>query len=150
MIKIKIKKVRDVPLPEYAHPGDSGMDLVNAGKETVIPPGERALIPAGIKIAVPEGWEIQIRSRSGLAVKEGIMVLNSPGTIDAGYRGEIGVILLNTSKESVEINSGMRIAQAVLQKIEKIAWQKVESLEDSSRGDGGFGSTGHGDLRGLH
>ncbi|MDA3792540.1 MAG: dUTP diphosphatase [Elusimicrobia bacterium] len=142
MKKIKIKKLRDIPLPEYNHPGDSGMDLINAGEDTIIAPGKRALIPAGIKVAVPEGLEIQIRSRSGLAIKDGLMVLNSPGTIDAGYRGEIGVILLNTSEKSVTVPGGMRIAQAVLQKIEKISWDETDTLDDSSRGDGGFGSTG--------
>ncbi len=142
MKKIKIKKLRDIPLPEYRHLGDSGMDLINAGDNILIAPGQRALVPAGIKVAVPDGWEIQIRSRSGLAVKDGIMVLNSPGTIDAGYRGEIGVILFNTSKEPFTVARGMRIAQAVLQKIEKIEWIETNRLKETFRNGEGFGSTG--------
>lgn len=142
-MKIKIKRVRDIELPKYQHPGDSGVDLINADCETVLQPGERKLIPAGIKVAIPEGFELQIRSRSGLALNEGIFVLNSPGTIDSGYRGEIGVILLNTSNESVTIKKGMRVAQAVLQKIENIAWEETEELPPSGRSDGGFGSTGN-------
>ncbi|MFC2061098.1 dUTP diphosphatase [Elusimicrobiota bacterium] len=141
-MKIKVKKIREIDLPGYHHAGDSGMDLINAADETVIEPGERKLIPSGIKVAIPEGYEIQIRSRSGLALKKGIMVLNSPGTIDAGYRGEIGVILLNTSKESVTIEKKIRVAQAVLQKVETIEWEETEELPDSTRNSGGFGSTG--------
>jgi len=141
-MKIQIQRIRDIELPVYHHGGDSGMDLVNADETVTILPGERALIPAGIKVAVPKGYEIQIRSRSGLALKKGLMVLNSPGTIDAGYRGEIGVILLNTSNEAAEIKHGARIAQAVLQKVEFIEWEEVRELPDSTRGDGGFGSTG--------
>ncbi|MGM0442529.1 MAG: dUTP diphosphatase, partial [Elusimicrobiota bacterium] len=121
-MKIQVKKIRDVQLPDYAHPQDSGMDLINAGPPVTIDSGDRALIPSGIKVAVPENYEIQVRSRSGLAIKKGLFVLNSPGTVDAGYRGEIGVILFNTSGESVKIKHGRRIAQIVLQKIEKIEW----------------------------
>jgi dUTP pyrophosphatase len=142
LVEIKIKKVRQIELPKYHHHGDSGMDLVNASGPVTVGPGERAMIPAGIKVAVPESFELQVRSRSGLAAKKGIMVLNSPGTIDAGYRGEVCVILFNSSKEPVTIDSGTRIAQAVLQKVEKIEWSETDELPDSTRGAGGFGSTG--------
>ena len=141
-MKIKVKKVREVNLPVYQHAGDSGLDLVNAGEDIIIPPGGRALAPSGLKVAIPEGYEIQVRSRSGLALKKGLMVLNSPGTIDAGYRGEIGVILFNTSEEEVTIASNDRVAQAVLQKVETIEWEETPVLPDSVRQDGGFGSTG--------
>ena len=142
-MKVLMKKIRDIELPKYQHAGDSGMDLINACDDVVIEPGNRALIPAGIKVAIPEGYEIQVRSRSGLALKKGIKVLNSPGTIDAGYRGEIGVILFNTSNEPVTIEKNMRIAQAVLQKVEFIEWVESAELDESTRNDGGFGSTGH-------
>lgn len=141
-MKVKIKKVRDVELPKYHHLWDSGMDLVNADEDITVRPRERALVPSGIKVAVPEGYEIQVRSRSGLASKKGIIVLNSPGTIDAGYRGEVCVILHNTSDKPVTIKKGIRIAQAVLQKVEKIEWEETADLPDSTRGQGGFGSTG--------
>ena len=141
-MEVKITKIRDIELPCYQHPGDSGMDLVNAAEDITIMPGERKLIPTGIKVATPEGYEIQLRSRSGLAIKKGLFVLNSPGTIDAGYRGEVCVILFNTSGEAVIIKKGMRIAQAVLQKVETIQWKETTQLPDSSRSNGGFGSTG--------
>ena len=141
-MEVKITKIKDIDLPLYQHPGDSGMDLVNAAEDITIIPGDRKLIPAGIKVAVPESYELQIRSRSGLAIKKGLFVLNSPGTIDAGYRGEVCVILFNTSREPVIIKKGMRIAQAVLQKVEKIRWKETDKLPDSSRNTGGFGSTG--------
>jgi dUTP pyrophosphatase len=115
-MKIKIQKIRDTAIPVYKHSGDSGMDLCNAGEDTVLKSLERKLIPSGIKVAVPHGYELQIRSRSGLALKNGIMVLNSPGTVDSGYRGEVGVILFNSSAEDFIIKKGDRIAQAVLQK----------------------------------
>lgn len=141
-MQIKIQRIRDVPIPSYHHAGDSGVDLTNAGDEIFIKAHGRALIPTGIKVAVPEGYEIQIRSRSGLALKKGLMVLNSPGTIDSGYRGEIGVILFNSSDSAITISKGERIAQAVLQRIEKISWAETDSLCRSTRDDGGFGSTG--------
>ena len=145
-------------LPEYANPGDSGLDLranfsngVNMDfldgelrgedKLTIYPKG-RALIPTGLKIAIPEGYEVQIRSRSGLALKSKIFVLNSPGTVDFGYRGEIGVIIFNAGTESFEISQGDRIAQAVLVPVSKIDWELCETLPESVRSDGGFGSTG--------
>ncbi len=142
-MKIQIKRIRPVDFPSYKHPGDSGIDLVNAYEDILLEPGDRALIPSGIIIAIPEGFEIQIRSRSGLALKHGIMVLNSPGTIDSGYRGEVGVILYNTSDESFMVSKGLRIAQAVLQKIEKIEWEEINIIPESKRSSGGFGSTGH-------
>jgi len=141
-MEILIKRIREIDFPSYHHPDDSGIDLVNAHEDTSIEPGERRLIPTGIIVAIPEGYELQVRSRSGLALKKGVMVLNSPGTIDAGYRGEIGVILFNTSDETVSIPKGFRVAQAVLQKVEKINWKEVDILPDSKRGPGGFGSTG--------
>ena len=141
-MKIKIQKIRDIAIPVYKHSGDSGMDLCNAVEDTILKSLERKLIPSGIKVAVPHGYELQIRSRSGLALKNGIMVLNSPGTIDSGYRGEVGVILFNSSSEDFIIKKGDRIAQAVLQKIEFIEWEESSELKDSSRKEGGFGSTG--------
>jgi len=133
---------KDIPLPQYRHRGDAGVDLFNAGEKISLKPQERALIPAGIRIAVPSGYELQIRPRSGLAINKGLTVLNSPGTIDSTYRGEVKVILLNTSKETVEIEKGERIAQAVLKKVEIIEWEECEKLNETMRNEGGFGSTG--------
>lgn len=141
-MQIKIKKISEIELPCYQYRGDSGMDLVNASEDTILQPGERKLIPAGIIVAIPEGYELQIRSRSGLALKEGLMVLNSPGTVDSGYRGEVGVILFNASKGPVTIKKGMRVAQGVLQKVEEIEWEETDNIPASGRSDGGFGSTG--------
>ena len=129
--------------PSKAHPSDAGYDLSSAAAGKVfIDPGERVLIPAGFKMALPVGYEAQIRSRSGNAFKKGLVVLNSPGTIDANYRGVVGVILFNTSKESIEINRGDKIAQMVIQKIPAINMNMVDSLDETDRGEGGFGSTG--------
>ena len=142
-MKVKIKCLKsDISLPVYKHKGDAGVDLCNAGKEVVLKSLQRALIPTGIKVAVPENYELQIRPRSGLAIKKGLTVLNTPGTIDSGYRGEIGVIILNTGSDDVSIQEGERIAQAVLNKIEIIEWDRVENLDVSFRNEGGFGSTG--------
>ncbi|MDD5493015.1 MAG: dUTP diphosphatase [bacterium] len=142
---VKIKKLRpDVLLPQYSHPGDAGMDLYNMGEEVVLKPLARGLIPTGLKVAVPAGYELQVRPRSGMALKKGLTVLNTPGTIDAGYRGEIGIIVFNASgDEAVTIKKGDRIAQAVLKKVEEIEWQVVDELDETSRNEGGFGSTGH-------
>ncbi len=130
-------------LPSYATALSAGMDLSAALEEdTELGPGERALIPTGLAIALPAGFEAQIRPRSGLAVKHGITVLNTPGTIDADYRGEIKVILINLGQEPVTIKRGMRIAQMVIERHEHIEWKVVESLEETDRGEGGFGSTG--------
>lgn len=140
---IRVKKLReDAIVPERAHRGDAGVDLF-AVEGAVIFPGDRMLIPTGISIAIPEGYEGQVRSKSGLALKQGLMVLNSPGTIDAGYRGEIGVIILNTSKQHVRIEKGQKIAQLVITPVELPVFIEVEYLDDDTeRGAGGFGSTG--------
>lgn len=129
--------------PEYATTGASGMDIRAAiDEQVVLQPMERALLPTGLFVSIPEGYEIQIRPRSGLAIKQGITCLNTPGTIDADYRGEIKVILINLSAEEQIIQPGDRIAQMVLQKVERIEWQVTDSLDDTARGAGGFGSTG--------
>lgn len=142
--------MRDLPVlivtsgnvPKYAQPGDAGADL-RSSQALVIQPGERATVSTGIAIALPAGYVGLVHSRSGLAAKNGIMVLNSPGTIDAGYRGEIKVTLLNTDKtEPFEIKVGDRIAQLLVQQVEQARFIQVEFLPDSNRGDGGFGSTG--------
>ena len=130
-------------LPTYATKQSAGMDLTAALEEAIeIGPGERMLIPTGLSIALPEGYEAQIRPRSGLALKHGITVLNSPGTIDADYRGEIGVILCNLGQEGFTIERGMRIAQMVIAQHAVVEWEVSEELEESERGTGGFGSTG--------
>ena len=130
-------------MPLYATPLSAGMD-VRAAVDTpvVIEPQQRALIPTGLRVALPEGYELQMRPRSGLALKKGITLLNSPGTIDADYRGEIGVILINHSGEPFTVQRGDRIAQMVLARYEKIEWEPVDSLDGSDRGDGGFGHSG--------
>lgn len=129
--------------PEYATSGSSGMDIRAAiGEPVVLQPLERLLVPTGLFVAIPEGYEIQIRPRSGLAIKQGITCLNTPGTIDADYRGEIKVILINLSAEEQTIQPGDRIAQMVLQKVEKIEWVVTDTLDETERGIGGFGSTG--------
>ncbi len=134
----------DLPLPVYATPGAAGMDVCAAVTEPVtIAPGRRALIPTGFAIALPPGYELQIRPRSGLALKHGIVLPNSPGTIDEDYRGEIQVIILNASDEHFTITRGMRIAQAILAPVVRAAWQEVETLDNTTRGTAGFGSTGH-------
>lgn len=130
-------------LPTYATAGAAGMDLTAALEEAIeIGAGERALIPTGLSIALPPGFEAQVRPRSGLAIKHGITVLNSPGTVDADYRGEIKVILINHGKEAFTIERGMRIAQMVIERFEHIEWEVVKDLEETNRGAGGFGSTG--------
>ncbi len=145
MIKIKVKKLRpDVLMPQYSHPGDAGMDMYNMGDDIMLKPLTRALLPTGLKVAVPLGYELQVRPRSGMALKKGLTVLNTPGTIDSGYRGEVGIIIYNSSgTEDALIKKGDRIAQIVLKKVEEIEWQEVEDLDDTSRSEGGFGSTGH-------
>lgn len=128
-------------LPRYAKPGDAGADLCAAAPAT-IPPRGRALVATGVKVALPAGYALFVHPRSGLALKSGITVLNTPGTIDAGYRGDIGVILFNTTDEPFEVAAGDRIAQAVIQRVEQVVFEPVDSLEESERGAGGFGSTG--------
>jgi len=143
-MKVMIQRIRQgTPLPDYKHKGDAGMDLVNMGSALDLKPHERALIPTGIKVAIPVGYELQIRPRSGTALKKGLTLLNTPGTIDAGYRGEIGLIVYNSSNEEIiSISEKERIAQAVLKKVEEIEWVEADSLEESQRSSGGFGSTG--------
>lgn len=131
------------PLPAYATAGSSGLDLrAFISAPIVLSPLERILVPTGMHIALPDHWEAQVRPRSGLAIKQGLTCLNTPGTIDADYRGEIKVILINLSNEAQTIQDGDRIAQIVFQKVEKMEWQLVESIEATQRGEGGFGHTG--------
>ncbi len=130
-------------LPAYATEHAAGMDLCAAvAKDMIVEPGMRILVPTGLSIALPEGYEAQVRPRSGLALKHGITVLNSPGTIDADYRGEVQVILANLGKEAFTITRGMRIAQMVVALYARVSWEAVESLPETARGAGGFGSTG--------
>ena len=144
MVKILIKKTnKEVITPKYKTDGSSGVDLsAFLDKEVVIKPNSSELIPTGLQIAIPEELEIQIRPRSGLAAKESISVLNSPGTIDSDYRGELKIILFNHGKEDFIINNGDRIAQMVLVPILKMEFEEVDSLPNTVRGQGGFGSTG--------
>lgn len=135
----------DLPLPAYQSAQAAGMDLfaaVSADAPVVIAPGQRALIPTGLTVALPPGTEGQVRPRSGLAIRHGLTVLNAPGTIDADYRGEIGVILVNLGHESFIVSRGMRIAQFVIQPVLRSRIEEVDQLDDTCRGDGGFGSTG--------
>ena len=142
-MKVKIVNKSAYPTPSYATEKSAGMDLKADIKEPVtLGPLERALIPTGLYIALPDGTEAQVRPRSGLAAKHGISVLNAPGTIDADYRGEVKVILVNLSNEPFVVNPGERIAQMVVAKYEKVEWEEVETLDETERGIGGFGSTG--------
>jgi len=135
----------DLALPGYATEQSAGLDLLAAVEaEVVLLPGERRLVPSGIAIALPAGLEAQVRPRSGLALKHGVTVLNSPGTVDADYRGEIGVILINLGQEPFTVRRGDRIAQLVIASHVQARWNVVEALDDSTRGAGGFGSTGTG------
>ncbi len=146
MLKVQIKILphgAGLPLPKYMSDHAAGMDLYAAvNPEMVIPAGEWKLVPTGISIALPEGYEAQVRPRSGLALKQGVSILNTPGTVDADYRGEVGVILMNHSKENLVIRRGDRIAQMIINKIERIEFEEVPELPESDRGPGGFGSTG--------
>ena len=140
---IKIINKSNHPLPSYSTELSAGMDLrANIRESVVLKPLERKLIPTGLFIELPEGYEAQIRPRSGLAIKHGIGVLNSPGTIDADYRGEICVILVNLSNENFEVKDGERICQMVVAAHEKVNWMETETLSDTNRGEGGFGHTG--------
>lgn len=143
VIEVKVVNTSTNPLPEYATEGSSGMDI-RAYLEVAktLKPFERSLIPTGLFIELSEGYEIQIRPRSGLAIKQGITCLNSPGTIDADYRGEIKIILINLSREDQVIQPGDRIAQMVIQKVDKIKWLPVEFVAETGRNQGGFGHTG--------
>lgn len=143
MIKIKIVNKGTQPLPEYATLQSAGVDLrANINEPIELKPLNRALIPTGLHIALPEGYEAQIRPRSGLAIKKGITCLNTPGTIDADYRGDVGVILINLSAETFIVNPGERIAQMVINKFEQAKFELVEELDETERGEGGFGHTG--------
>ena len=144
MVKILVKKFdKNIKLPTYKTSGSSGMDLVAYIKnKIIINPGKTAMIPTGIAVAIPKNYEIQIRPRSGLAVNKGISVLNTPGTIDSDYRGEIKIILINLGKKSFDIKSGDRIAQIIVCPVSKAKFKEVKQLPKTTRGKGGFGSTG--------
>jgi len=142
-MEVKIVNRSDNPLPDYSTTNSAGMDLrANLDQAVSLKPLERKLIPTGLYIELPKGFEAQIRPRSGLALKKGISVLNTPGTIDADYRGEIGIILVNLSAEEFIVENGERICQMVINKVEAITWKQVVSLDESERGAGGFGHTG--------
>lgn len=142
-MKVKVVNHSRFSLPEYQTPLSAGMDLRANIKESIsLEPLQRALVPTGLYVELPAGYEMQIRPRSGLAAKQGITVLNAPGTIDADYRGEIKVILVNLSPETVIINDGERVAQAVVARCEQVEWESVDELSSTERGEGGFGSTG--------
>jgi dUTP pyrophosphatase len=142
-VEVKIVNTSNNPLPEYATDGSSGVDLrAELIAPLVLQPMERKLVPTGLFIELPYGYEAQVRPRSGLAIKQGITCLNAPGTIDSDYRGEIKIVLINLSGEKQIVNPGDRIAQLVLQKIEKINWEQVTVLTETVRSNGGFGSTG--------
>ena len=142
-LKVLIKRLDpSVPLPSYAKGGDAGADLTTT-IDVTLAPGQRTLVPTGLSIALPDGYVALVHPRSGLAIKHGITLVNTPGTIDAGYRGEIACILINHGTESVNFQKGDRIAQLVTQKVERADFVEVEELPGSGRGNGGFGSTGN-------
>lgn len=142
-MEVRIINKSHHPLPQYATIDSAGMDLrANLSEPIVLKPMERCLVPTGLYIALPQGAEAQVRPRSGLAIKKGVTVLNSPGTIDADYRGEVCVILINLSSEPFEIQDGERIAQMVVTRYEQVEWTPVETLDETERGDGGFGHSG--------
>ncbi len=142
-MQIKIINKSNHDLPHYETKSSAGMDLkANLTEEVMLKPLERTIIKTGLFIALPQGYEAQVRPRSGLAIKKGITVLNAPGTIDADYRGEIGIILINLSTDDFVIKDGDRVAQLVIAEYSQAEWQQVEVLEETSRGEGGFGSTG--------
>ncbi|HEX7184972.1 MAG TPA: dUTP diphosphatase [Thermoanaerobaculia bacterium] len=147
-MRVRVRRLpaaRDLPLPAAASPGSSGTDLRAAvEEEVVIRPGERLLVPTGLVLEIPRGWEGQVRPRSGLALRHGIGVLNAPGTIDSDYRGEVAVILINLGEAPFPVKRGDRIAQLVFARVEPVEWEEAESLDESGRGAGGFGSTGVG------
>lgn len=143
MVKIKVVNTGCQPLPAYATSQSAGMDLrANIESPITLHPMERSLVPTGIRIELPEGYEAQVRPRSGLALKHGITVLNTPGTIDSDYRGELKVLLVNLSNEDFVVNAGERVAQMVIAKHETATWQEVEALDETERGEGGYGHTG--------
>lgn len=140
-VRVEVQAEGGVALPEYATPGAAGMDLC-AREGFELAPGERHLVGTGLRIAVPEGYEAQVRPRSGLALRHGITMANAPGTIDSDYRGEIGALLLNLGPEPVVFTAGERIAQLVVCPVGRVEWAPVEAMDDTERGEGGFGSTG--------
>lgn len=142
-MKIKVINKSNNPLPKYESSQAAGLDIrADIDRPIIISPMKRCLIPTNLYTSIPSGYEVQIRPRSGLALKKGITVLNTPGTIDADYRGNWGVILMNLGDEDFTVNPGDRIAQAILNKVEQIEWEEVESLDETERGQGGFNSTG--------
>ena len=143
VVRVLLRRLSDdLPVPGYAHPGDAGADLV-AAQDVVLAPGERAVVPTGVAIALPEGYAGFVHPRSGLAARHGLALVNAPGTIDAGYRGEIKVIVVNLDpREPIRLARGDRIAQLVVQRVEHATFEEVQVLPDSVRADGGFGSTG--------
>lgn len=142
-MKVQIVNKSKHELPKYATKLSAGMDLrANIDESIILQPGERRLVPTGIHIGLPQGYEAQVRPRSGLALKHGITCLNTPGTIDADYTGDVGVILINHGHEPFTINDGDRIAQMVIAKFKKVTWVEVDVLQETERGDGGFGHTG--------
>jgi dUTP pyrophosphatase len=144
-VTLPVRVVRldpDLPLPTYAHPGDAGADLLT-GVDVVLAPGERCLVPTGVALAVPDGFVALVHPRSGLAARHGLSIVNTPGTIDAGYRGEVKVLLVNHDpRETIELRRGDRVAQLVFQQVEQAVFVEVETLPESARGSGGYGSTG--------
>lgn len=144
MIKVLIKRLsKDISLPKYETSGSSGMDLAaNVESDINIEPGKTAIIPTGLALAIPKGFEVQIRPRSGLAAKKNISILNTPGTIDADYRGEIKIILINLGKNNFRVEKGLRVAQMVLCPVTQAVLEEVDDLNKTNRGTGGFGSTG--------
>lgn len=142
-MKVKIVNKSRWQLPQYATPQSAGVDLrADIDSEIILPPLGRTIVPTGLYLEIPAGYEAQVRPRSGLAAKKGVTVLNAPGTIDADYRGEVGVILVNLSQEPFTIVPGERVAQMVFARCEQVEWIESDSLEESERGAGGFGSTG--------
>lgn len=142
-MQVKVINRSKWPVPQYSTPQSAGVDLrANIDEEIVLLPLGRAIVPTGLFLEIPEGYEAQVRPRSGLAAKKGVTVLNSPGTIDADYRGEVGVILVNLSNEAFTVVPGERIAQMVFARFEQVEWVETDVLADSDRGKGGFGSTG--------
>lgn len=139
-----------LPLPSYATAGAAGLDLLanlapaDRAAGLTLAPGARALVPTGLAVAIPEGYELQVRPRSGLALRHGLALVNSPGTVDSDYRGEIGILAVNLGADPVTLTHGMRVAQAVLAPVARLAWVERDSLDESARGAGGFGSTGTG------
>jgi len=146
---VRVRPGRDpLPLPRYMTPDAAGMDLLaDLEAATVLAPGERRLVPTGLAVAIPPGFEGQVRARSGLAARDGLTVLNAPGTIDADYRGEVRVLLVNLGRAPVSVRRGDRIAQLVVGPVARVTWREVAALPESKRGDGGFGSTGDAQSR---